>query len=194
MTILYNMFTGIIEKKASIISCHQWEFIIENHFWMNLKIWQSIAHDGACMTIEDFDKKHYKIFVMEESLKKTNFWEKKVWDYFNIERCLKSWERIDGHFVSGHIDSVWEVVFLERKKDNSLIVWISFPEKFSNYTIEKWSIAINGVSLTIIDKKPWYISVSLIPITQDWTNLWKLILWEKVNIEFDMLGKYILNT
>jgi len=187
------MFTGIIEKKSKIISIKNGKKCVENPFWNDLQLGQSIAHDGACMTIESFDNEKYCFFVMEESLKKTNFWEKKVWDYFNIERCLKTWDRIDGHFVSGHIDTTGRISTLEKKDDNSLILWISFPEVFSKYTIEKWSIAINGVSLTIVDKKKWYISVSLILLTQDWTNLGKLILWDSVNIEFDMLGKYILN-
>jgi len=187
------MFTGIIEKKSKILSKEGGRFCVENHFWNDLKIWQSIAHDGACMTLEAFNNETYSFFVMEESLKKTNFSEKKVWEYFNIERCMRASDRVDGHFVSGHIDTTGNVSLVEKLQDNSLIVWVSFPEKFSKYTIKKWSIAINGVSLTLVDKKKWYISVSLIPLTQDWTNLWKLILWESVNIEFDMLGKYILN-
>lgn len=188
------MFTGIIENKSRIISIDAWRFTVENSFWNDLKIGQSIAHDGACMTIESFDEKKYTFFVMQESLDKTNFWEKNIWDYFNIERCLKAEDRIDGHFVSGHIDITWSISVLEKKSDDSLIIWVSFPDQFSKLTIEKWSIAINGVSLTIVEKKPGFISVSLIPLTQDWTNLWAIQLSDKVNLEFDMLGKYILNT
>lgn len=187
------MFTGIIEQKAGILHIDEWRFTIENHFSNNLKLGQSIAHDGACMTIESFDEEKYTIFVMEESLKKTNFWEKRTWDFFNIERCMQVGDRIDGHFVSGHIDTTWNVTFREIKNDGSLILGISFDPKFSKYTIEKWSISINGVSLTIVEIREWYISVSLIPLTQDWTNLWKLIISNSVNIEFDMLWKYILN-
>jgi riboflavin synthase len=188
------MFTGIIEQKSPIISIIEWKFEVKNIFWDSLKIGQSIAHDGACMTIETFNDNTYTFFVMEESLHKTNFWEKKAWDYFNIERCLKAEDRIDGHFVSGHIDTTWEISLLEVKDDNSLVIWITFPKEFSKLTIKKWSIAINGVSLTIVDKEPGYISVSLIPLTQDWTNLGDIKIWEWVNLEFDMLGKYILNT
>lgn len=188
------MFTGIIEKQAEILSIEDGRFTIQNHFWEDVELGQSIAHDWACMTIESFDSEQYSFFAMQESIKKTNFWKKQVWDFFNIERCLKSWDRIDGHFVSGHIDITWEVSLLEKKEDNSLILWVSFDKAFSRYTIPKGSIAINGVSLTIVEKSEGYISVSLIPLTQDWTNLGKLILSEKVNIEFDMLGKYILNS
>jgi len=188
------MFTGIIEKKAKILEKNWWKFVIENIFPWELNLWQSIAHDGACMSIDCLQDKTYSFFMMQESLSKTNFWAKKVWDYFNIERCLKAEDRIDGHFVSWHIDTTGEVTILEKISDWSLIIWVSFEDSFSNLTISKWSIAVNGVSLTIVDKKPWYISVSLIPLTQDWTNLWVVELWEKVNLEFDMLWKYILNT
>ena len=188
------MFSGIIETQAKIIARDKGKFTVENTFPGKLQIGQSIAHDGACMTIESFTDESYSFFVMEESLKKTNFEKKQVWDSFNIERCMKLWDRIDGHFVSGHIDTTWKVTYQEKKEDNSLFIGISFDESFSKYTIEKWSIAINGTSLTIVETKKGYISVSLIPLTQDWTNLWQLSLWDTVNLEFDMLGKYILNT
>jgi len=188
------MFTWIIEQKAKILEINQWKFVIENSFPWELNLWQSIAHDWACMSVDSINENSYSFFMMQESLDKTNFWEKKSWDYFNIERCLKAEDRIDGHFVSWHIDTTWSVTYLEKREDNSLIIWVSFDNNFSNLTISKWSIAINWVSLTIVDKTPGYISVSLIPLTQDWTNLWKIQLWEKVNLEFDMLGKYILNT
>lgn len=187
------MFTGIIEWKSKIVSINEWKFTIENKFWEDLKIWQSIAHDWACMTIENFNEANYSFFVMQESLNKTNFGEKAVWDYFNIERCLKAGDRIDGHFVSWHIDTTGKISLLNKQDDNSLIIWISFSWEFSKYTIKKWSIAINGVSLTIVDAQNWYVSVSLIPLTQDWTNLGNIKIWDSINIEFDMLGKYILN-
>lgn len=187
------MFTGIIETKTEILAREGGRFTLKNPFPWELKLWQSIAHDGACMTLENIKEDSYTFFMMEESLKKTHFWEKNIWDTVNIERCLRVWDRLDGHYVSGHIDTVGEVTFLEKKWDKSLIVWISFDPLFSNLVIEKGSIALNGVSLTIVEKKEWYISVSLIPLTQDWTNLWVLKLWDKVNIEFDMLWKYILN-
>lgn len=186
------MFTGIIEKKAKILEIQWWKFIIENIFPGELQLWQSIAHDGACMSIDSLSEKNYSFFMMQESLSKTNFWNKIPWDYFNIERCLRANDRIDGHFVSWHVDSTWSVSKLVKIEDGSLIIWVSFDPHFSKLTISKWSIAINWVSLTIVDKEPWYISVSLIPLTQDWTNLWVIKLWDKVNLEFDMLWKYIL--
>jgi len=187
------MFSGIIEKKAKILHIDGEKFTIENLFWDELQLGQSIAHDGACMTIDSLEDNSYTFFMMEESLKKTNFWTKKVGDHFNVERCIQVGDRIDGHFVSGHIDTTWEVSLLEKIHDGSLIIGISFDESFSKYIIDKWSIAINGTSLTIVERKKWYISVSLIPLTQDWTNLWELEIGNTVNLEFDMVGKYILN-
>ena len=186
------MFTGIIEKKAKIIKRDGWKFVVENVFPWELKLWQSIAHDGACMSLDTINEDSYTFFVMEESLKKTNFSIKKVWDYFNIERCLQANDRIDGHFVSGHIDTIWKVTMLDNKADTSLVIWISFPASFSHLVIEKWSIAINGVSLTVVEIGSWYLTVSLIPLTQDWTNLWAIQIDDTVNLEFDMLWKYIL--
>ncbi|MCH8518790.1 riboflavin synthase [Candidatus Gracilibacteria bacterium] len=187
------MFTGIIETKTEILSRDQGRFTLRNPFPEELKLGQSIAHDGACMTVESFNDNVYTIFMMEESLQKTHFSEKKIGDSLNLERCLKVDDRIDGHFVSGHIDCVGEVSLVEKKPDGSLIVGVSFAKDKSLYTIEKGSIALNGASLTIVEKQEGYISVSLIPLTQDWTNLGTLRIGDKVNIEFDILGKYILN-
>ena len=187
------MFTWIIEKKSKILKIEWSQFTVENYFWNELQVGQSIAHDGACMTLESIKESEYTFFVMEESFKKLNFHTKYTWEYFNIERCLRANDRIDGHFVSGHIDTSGEVSLLEEKADHSLILWISFSKEWSKYTIAKWSIALNGVSLTIVEVWVWFLTVSLIPLTQDWTNLWSLKKWDTLNIEFDMLGKYILN-
>lgn len=188
------MFTGIIEAKSKILSIDYGKFLIENTLQEKIKIWQSIAHDGACMTIDEIYDTSYSFFVMQESLNKTNFHEKKIGDYFNIERCLRAQDRIDGHFVSGHIDTTGILTDKKRIDDWSLILTVQFDSSFSQLTIEKWSIALNGVSLTIINKKTNAISVSLIPLTQDWTNLSTLKVGSSINIEFDMLGKYILGT
>jgi len=188
------MFCGIIQWRAQILETKGWNFTVKNIFSESLSIGQSIAHDWACMTITHLWERRYSFFVMEESLSKTNFQQKKLGDYFNVELCMRADTRIDGHFVSGHIDATWEINYIERKEDNSLIIWVSFKQEFSKYTIEKWSVALNWVSLTIVEKKDWYISVSLIPLTQEWTNLWNVEIWDILNIEFDMIGKYILNT
>ena len=187
------MFSWIIENKAKILNINAWEIVIENTFLEKLEIGQSIAHDWACMTITQFDNKQYTFFAMEESFTKTNFWEKKIWDIFNVERSLKFWGKVDGHFVTGHIDTTWIVDKLDKKSDWSLIIYISFDNKYQNNVIEKWSVSINWVSLTIVETWNNYLSVSLIPLTQKMTNLWELQIWNTVNLEFDMMWKYIVN-
>ncbi len=188
------MFSGIIEKKAKILHVDSWNFVVENTLWEDLSIGQSVAHDGACMTLTHVSAEKYTFFVMQESLNKTNFAHKKVWDYFNIERSLKVSDRIDWHFVSGHIDTTWNIIKYEKIHDGSLLIGVEFSDEFIKNTIQKWSIALNWVSLTIAEKNNWYILVSLIPLTQEWTNLWNLSIGDTLNIEFDLLGKYILNT
>jgi len=189
------MFSWIIEAKSQIISAQNGNFEVAHTYKPGeVQVWQSIAHDWACMTLTEVSDTSYRFFMMEESLNKTHFFTKKAWDFLNIERCLKVSDRLDGHFVSGHIDTTWKITHKEYKADTSLILWIEFDPELSKYTIDKWSIALNGVSLTIVERRSWYISVSLIPLTQEWTNLWKQEMWDLINIEFDLIWKYILNT
>ena len=124
------MFSWIIEYKSKIIDINAWVFTVERNFKDTLKIWESIAHDWACMTIDSFTDKSYSFFAMEESFKKTNFWNKKAWDFFNVERSLALWDRLHGHFVSWHIDNTWKVEKLIKKSDQSLIIYIKFDESF----------------------------------------------------------------
>lgn len=186
------MFSWIIENKAKILSINEWKITVENIFSETLEIWQSIAHDWACMTITDFDDEKYTFFAMEESFKKTNFWEKKSWDFFNVERSLNFWWKVDGHFVTGHIDTTWIVKSIDKRSDWSWVYYISLDTKYNNNIIEKWSVSINWVSLTIVENWDDFFSVSLIPLTQEITNMWELEAWNRVNLEFDMMWKYIV--
>jgi riboflavin synthase len=185
------MFSWIIEKKAKILEINNGTFTIENIWKESLEIWESIAHDWACMTITQSDEKKYSFFVMEESIKKTNFLEKKVWDSFNVEKSLKLSDSMNGHFVSWHIDTTGSITKILQNTDKSLYIYISFDKKYKNLIIEKWSIAISWVSLTIVEDLEDSLSVSIIPLTQEITNLWELQVWNKVNLEFDILWKYI---
>jgi len=128
---------------------------------------------------------------MEESIKKTNFQNKKVWDTFNVEKSLKLSDSLDGHFVSGHIDTTWKITEIIENKDGSIYIHISFDKKFKNLIISKGSITISWVSLTVVEDQENSLSVSIIPLTQEVTNLWDLKEWELVNLEFDILWKYI---
>ncbi len=191
------MFSGIIEQQAKIMHIENGLFRVENTFsksdWVidSLHTGQSIAHDGACMTITNVTDSYYEFFVMQESLRVTNIWSKKIGDTFNVERCLKLWDRLDGHMVSGHVDTIGHVQTLEKQSDGSLIYSVQFDPVFNPLIIEKGSITINGTSLTIVDAWDGILTVSLIPLTQDWTNLWTSKIWDTVNLEFDMIGKYI---
>lgn len=185
------MFSWIIEKKAKILKIENGNYTVENIFKKPLKQGISIAHDWACMTILDSDEEKYTFFVMQESIEKTNFKTKKVWDFFNVEWSLKLSSTMDWHFVSWHVDTTWIVKEIKNNDDNSRYYFVSFPEKFSNLIIEKWSITINWVSLTIVEDWKDFLSVSVIPHTWEITNIWDLEVWSIVNLEFDIIWKYI---
>lgn len=185
------MFSWIIKNKAKILNIENWTFTVENIFWEELKEWMSITHDWACMSILNPEKEKYSFFAMKETIKKTNFWDKKIWDTFNVEWSLKISDTLDWHFVSGHIDTTWEVEKIIENEDSSKYIFIKYDEKYNDLVIEKWSIAVNGVSLTVVEDGKDYFSVSIIPLTQEITNIWDLKVWDSVNLEFDMFAKYI---
>lgn len=186
------MFSWIIEHTAKILSMNHGTFRVENTFSEPLTVGQSIAHDGACMTITKLgNDDEYEFFAMEETLRVTNFWHKRVGDVFNVERCIRVGDRLDGHFVTGHIDTVGTISLIDHHDDGSKILGITYEERYSSLIIEKGSITLNGVSLTIVELGTGYLSVSLIPLTQQWTNLGKCAQGDRINIEFDMVGKYI---
>ncbi|MDD2870649.1 MAG: riboflavin synthase [Candidatus Gracilibacteria bacterium] len=185
------MFSGIVKNKAKILEINNGNFTVENIFGKELKVGVSVAHDGACMTITKSDKDKYSFFVMQESLKKTNFGTKKIGDTFNVESSLKLSDTMDGHFVSGHIDTTGIVEKILENSDLSKYIYIKFDDKYKNLIIEKGSITINGVSLTIVEDGNDYLSVSVIPLTQKITNIGDLKVGDTVNLEFDIFGKYI---
>ncbi len=185
------MFSWIIQAKAKILEKKGGDFTVENHFNEPLEIGESIAHDWACMTITSWDKEKYSFFVMEESLDKTNLWEKDTNHYFNVERSLKLSDAVNGHLVTGHIDSTGNVIKIVTHDDESVEIFVEFDSKFKNYIIDKWSVTINGVSLTVCANWDNFVSVSIIPHTQEVTNLGLLEVGNRVNLEFDMIGKYI---
>lgn len=187
------MFTGIITHTATIVDQYQWLFTLQkSNTYPTLHIGQSIAHDGACMTVTDLTDETYSFFAMEESLQKTNFLHKKPGDLFNVEFCVQAHQALDGHIVTGHIDTTWTVTGTKYAADWSKQLTISFDPQRDAYLIPKGSIALNGVSLTVVDTASGYCTVRLIPLTQTATNLGSVHTWSMVNIEFDMIGKYVL--
>ncbi len=187
------MFTWIVTHQNTILEIQWGTFVLQKPRDLALHLWQSVAHDGACMTVVDITDETYSFFVMEESFRKTNFGQKKIWDVFNIELCVQASHFLDGHIVSGHIDTVGTISEIQQATDGSKQLTISFDAQRKHHLIQKGSIAINGVSLTIVSVWPTRCTVWLIPLTQEITNLWSILEGEQVNLEFDMIGKYILN-
>lgn len=189
------MFTGIIEELGQVEKIEKEQSNL--HLWINspftneLKIDQSISHNGVCLTVVELNENLYKVTAIDETLRKTNLGDLKKGDKVNLERCLKLGDRLDGHIVQGHVDQIGKVKSIENKNGSTLFT-ISYDEKSSgNITVEKGSVSLNGISLTVVNSKEGEFSVAIIPYTMEHTNLHALKINDKVNLEFDLLGKYI---
>ena len=189
------MFTGIIEAVGRVERVEHKG--TNRSFWISapitseLKVDQSVAHDGVCLTVEDVLPNCYKVTAIAETLDKTTL---KYWTQItevNLERSLLPSRRLDGHFVQGHVDTTGRCELIEDKQ-GSFEITVSFHERFASLVIEKGSIAVNGVSLTIFDIGRTSFKVAIIPYTWKHTNLKNLSRGDGVNVEFDMVGKYIL--
>ncbi len=188
------MFTGIIESigkvKQVIESGTNKTFWIESPLSSSFKIDQSVAHDGVCLTVEEVYEHRHRVTAILETLEKTTLYKWSEDKQINLEQCLLPVSRLDGHFVQGHIDTTG---VCEKIKDRggSYELRFSFPKKFALLVIEKGSISINGISLTIFSVKKNSFKVALIPYTWKHTNMKFLEEGGEVNLEFDMIGKYI---
>ena len=188
------MFTGIIEAFGTVDS-------VENNganstFWISspisgqLKIDQSVSHNGVCLTVEEVTDKRHRVTAVEETLKKTNLRDWQPGVLVNLERCMTFNGRIDGHIVQGHVDAT---AVCESKKDanGSWEFKFRFPAAFAPLVIEKGSISLNGISLTVFDVTGSTFSVAIIPYTYTHTNIHQLSLGDTANVEFDLIGKYV---
>ncbi len=189
------MFTGIIEstgivKEISSTSSNK-SFWIESPLSAEFKIDQSIAHNGVCLTVEEMLGGQYKVTAVAETLAKTELNQWKIGSAINLERSLLPSSRLDGHFVQGHVDTTGNCKKIKDRK-GSYEFEFEFPKKFAPLIIEKGSICVNGISLTAFDVKKNSFKVAIIPYTFEHTNLKYLKEAEEVNLEFDMVGKYIL--
>ncbi len=196
------MFTGIIEFLGKIKSLREEGtnriFEIEAPFDEAIKVDQSIAHDGVCLTVTDIYAKgdkagemtHYAVTAVEETLKKTHMNRLKADDLVNIERCLKVGARLDGHFVQGHVDTVGKVRKIEDR-NGSWLLEFGFEPSYGHLLVDKGSICVNGVSLTVVESHEDWFSVTIIPYTYEHTNFKKLQIDDQVNLEFDILAKYL---
>jgi len=195
MIYLAPMFTGIIEHtgivKEVISNGSNRSFWIESPISDQLKTDQSVSHSGVCLTVEEVQGSRHRITAIDETLKKTNLgnWEKG--SLINLERCLQLNGRLDGHLVQGHVDATGTCTG-KIIKDGSWEFEISFPRAFAELVIEKGSICLNGISLTAFAVKKKHFKVAIIPYTFEHTNLKTLEPGQTVNLEFDMIGKYLL--
>jgi riboflavin synthase len=189
------MFTGIIEAHGEVIAIAKEgsnvHFTINSGISHELKIDQSVAHDGVCLTVVACDDQSHTVTAVAETLLKTNLGQWKSGRILNLERAMKLGDRLDGHIVQGHVDTTGTCI--DRKEvDGSHLFRFEFPEKFAALIIEKGSICINGVSLTAFNAGTNTFEVTIIPYTLEHTNFRDLQVGDAINLEFDILGKYML--
>ncbi|MEO6882436.1 MAG: riboflavin synthase [Bacteroidia bacterium] len=188
------MFSGIIESTGTITALkkekNNLQITVSAPFISELKIDQSIAHNGVCLTVVKIKNTEYTVTAIEETLQKTNLNTLKKDDFINLERCLKVGDRLDGHIVQGHVDQT--AICVEKKiLKGSYLFRFQYSDFKKALTVEKGSICVNGVSLTVVESLKKYFSVAIIPYTFQHTNFKTLKKGDIVNIEFDILGKYI---
>jgi riboflavin synthase len=188
------MFTGIIEKTGQVISAETQGsnriFRIATDLASELKTDQSVSHNGVCLTVEESDTSQYRVTAIEETLKKTNLGGWAPGTLVNLERCMKMNGRIDGHIVQGHVDTLATCISRTEKK-GSWEFRFRLEPGYAGFIIEKGSIALNGISLTLFGVTSNEFTVAIIPYTYEHTNLHLLKESQTVNIEFDMIGKYV---
>jgi len=155
-----------------------------------LKIDQSVAHNGVCLTVVAVNDSTHTVTAIEETLSKANLSTLETGDLVNLERCMQMNGRLDGHIVQGHVDQT-AVCTNVKEMDGSWFYTFSYDPSFGNITVEKGSITVNGVSLTVVDSNDDHFSVAIIPYTHDHTNFKSIKLNDVVNLEFDIIGKYV---
>lgn len=186
------MFTGIIEELGLVKRIEREgeniHFTLNAPFTDELKIDQSVAHNGCCLTVVKIDGSEYVVTAIQETLNKTNLGDWKEGTKVNLERCMIMNGRLDGHIVQGHVDTTATCIGIEDQ-DGS---WkYTFEYSSDDVTVEKGSVTVNGTSLTVVDSKDKQFSVCIIPFTYEHTNFHQLSIGDKVNLEFDIIGKYV---
>lgn len=196
------MFTGIIETVGKIIEVEESgtnrTFTIETAFKEEdpIRVDQSIAHDGVCLTVTDLtplesQKYHYKVTAVEETLTKTQLGSWETGSTVNVERCMRMGGRLDGHLVQGHVDTTGRVAEIVER-EGSWLIKTEFDNSFAELMVDRGSICINGVSLTVVEAGKDWFTVTIIPFTWEHTNFHRFQPGDAVNLEFDILGKYLL--
>ena len=187
------MFTGIIENMAEVVDVkankNNLDITFKSDLLSELKVDQSISHNGVCLTVADISNETYLVNVVKETIDKSNFDSIRVGDMVNVERSMMLNDRLDGHIVQGHVDQIAECVSIDEQ-GGSYVMTFKY-KKSENITVEKGSICVNGISLTVCNSQENTFSVAIIPYTWDNTNLKNINVGDTVNLEFDIVGKYI---
>ena len=190
------MFTGIIETIGHVKSIIKDEsnlhFWIESNIANELKVDQSVAHNGVCLTVVEIKDDSYRVTAIDETLQRTNLGTLQAGGKINIERCMVLNGRLDGHIVQGHVDCTATVTHIDNA-NGSWVYRFSHVTQALPLTVEKGSVTVNGVSLTVVDAGDDFFSVAIIPYTYEHTNFHQFVTGTIVNIEFDVLGKYVAN-
>ena len=188
------MFTGIIETLGTIekieLEGENKHFCVSAKISKELKADQSVSHNGVCLTVTKVDGDHYWVTAINETLSKSNLGELQIGDKVNLERCMLNNGRFDGHIVQGHVDQTGTCTSI-KEESGSWIFDFEYDPSLKNITVEKGSIAINGVSLTCFNSRTNGFSVAIIPFTFEHTNFYQLKVGDNVNLEFDIIGKYV---
>lgn len=188
------MFTGIIETLGQVKSIREENtnkhFTIHAEITPELKIDQSVSHNGVCLTVVGIENQEYTVTAIAETLQKTNLNTLKAGDVVNLERCMPANGRFDGHVVQGHVDQVATCVKV-TDENGSWVFTFAYEAGSGNITVEKGSICVNGISLTVVNSRDNQFSVAIIPYTYEHTNLKNVKPGHTVNLEFDIIGKYV---
>jgi riboflavin synthase len=188
------MFTGIIESLGIIKEIKKDQdnihVTVSSTLTPELKIDQSVAHNGVCLTVVAISNDEYTVTAIRETIEKTNLGDWKAGDLVNLERAMKLGDRLDGHIVQGHVDQTGVCKSIEEA-NGSWYFTFEYDPKLNNVTIEKGSVTVNGVSLTVVNSKENEFSVAIIPYTYDHTNFKSFQIGKKINLEFDVVGKYV---
>lgn len=189
------MFTGIIETLGTIVNLSKEQenlhITVKSNFTNELKIDQSVAHNGVCLTVVNINKDEYTVTAIKETIDKTNIGKLSLNNVVNLERGMKLGDRLDGHIVQGHVDQTATCSGIKPQDGSTIFTFTYDYSKTGNVTIEKGSITVNGVSLTVVNSKKNEFSVAIIPYTIDNTTFKNIELGENVNLEFDVIGKYV---
>ena len=188
------MFTGIIETLGTVkkieLEQSNIHFFIESSISAELKIDQSVSHNGVCLTVVGLEGDEHQVTAIHETLEKSNLGKLKVGDLVNLERCVKVDGRLDGHIVQGHVDQTAICTAVEPQEGSAIYIF-EYDSKLNNMTVEKGSITVNGISLTVVNSEKNSFSVAIIPYTLEHTNLKTIEVGSTVNLEFDIIGKYV---